>query len=121
MAGGSEAGLPWPVEAAARVPRAARLAGQIKDALRSVAPKDWRPERLDINVENPKQPGFWVWFDQTPVLWGLHAHLNRPGEPSDDEKSRALVDKARQDGGLKPLGPDEYLDGGDRMEIRAIR
>ncbi len=120
-------GLAWPgddprarVSPHTRVVRGARLAGHLKDALRGVGPRDWRPESILILVDEPKHTGFWVEFDGTLVLWGRFAALDAPGDPSDAEKWRTLAAKAKADGGLKRLGPDEYLDASDGMRVHKI-
>jgi hypothetical protein len=104
----------------ARVVRAARLAGRLKAGLRPTEPGAWRPESVRILVHEANA-ALWVKFDKTMVLWGRYATLDAPGEISDDEKWNALAAKAARDGGLPTLGPDEYLDARDRMQVRMIR
>ena len=112
-----EPGLAWPGPGE-RVLRAARLAGRLKDLLRAAAPGDWAPEAIEIRVDGPARSGFWVKVEGTFVLWSRYARLDAPDGPSDDDIWRALAAKARADGGLKPLGPGEYLDARDRFRVR---
>jgi hypothetical protein len=121
-------GLAWPGEEGgrrdragprARMDRAARLAGWLKDRLREPGSGRWSPASVEFWIYESRNAGFWVRFDETLVLWGLFPDLDAPGAPTDEEKWRRLLAIARAEGGLKPLGDGEYRDGRSGMAVRA--